>query len=152
MPRFEHTDTLPPPPAMVFRFLTQPANLVRLAPPEWQMHTVEGPEVLTAGASFTLSARRRGLVQTMTHQVTLLEPDRRIVLVQTRGPFRRWEQTQELEALPDGGTLLHETIEWEKPGGILGLFATVAVIEGELHELYAWRRTQLPVLLAEADV
>jgi ligand-binding SRPBCC domain-containing protein len=147
MPHFEHADILSASPTAVFRFLMRLANLVRLAPPEWQMQRVDGPDMLTAGASFTLRARRRGLTQTMTYEVTEIEPERRLVLVQTRGPFRQWRQTQELEPLPNGGTLLRERIEWERPGGILGLFATDAVIEKELQELYAWRGGQLPALL-----
>jgi ligand-binding SRPBCC domain-containing protein len=148
MPHFQHTDILSASPAVVFRFLTRLANLVRLAPPEWQMQRVEGPDVLAVGASFTLRARRRGMTQTMTYEVAETEPERRILLVQTRGPFRQWRQTQELEPLPDGGTSLHESIEWEGPGGILGLLATNAVIEAELQGLYAWRSAELPALLS----
>jgi ligand-binding SRPBCC domain-containing protein len=152
MPRFDHAVTLPHAPARVFRFLTRPANLVRLAPPEWQMQLVDGPDVFAAGSCFTLRARRRGLTQTLTYTVESLEPQRRIVLVQSRGPFRAWRQVQELEATAEDGTQLREALAWQKPGGVLGLVATEAVIETELRELYAWRGAQLPALLAEAGV
>jgi len=68
---------------------------------------------------------------------------------QRRGPFRRWKQTFTFVATAVGGTCLDERIDWEKPGGILGLFVTAAMIEAELQALHAHRQQLLPRLLQD---
>ena len=49
MPVFESRISLPGPSERVFDFLTRPANLQKISPPEIQMALVQAPEVHTPG-------------------------------------------------------------------------------------------------------
>lgn len=151
MPLWTCTDVLPQPVAVVFAFLQRPANRVRLAPPHWSLQLVSGPDRLGHGSRMVLRGRRHGISHTTELEVTAFEQDRWMEAEQRRGPFRRWKQTFTFEAAPEGGTRLTEQIDWEKPGGMLGLLVSIAMIEDELRELEAHRRPLLVRLLAEEE-
>ena len=79
MPHFEATTTVRRPLTEVFDFLSRPANLIELTPPEFNVRLVEGPERLHLGARVVLHARRWGFTQPLVSEVTAFEPDRLIV-------------------------------------------------------------------------
>jgi ligand-binding SRPBCC domain-containing protein len=134
---------------VVFAFLQRPANRVRLAPPHWCLQLLNGPERIELGSRLVFRGRRKGISQTSEMEVTGFEQDRRMEEEQRRGPFRRWKQTFTFEPTPEGGTQLKEEIDWEGPGGMLGLLLTSAVVEHELDELRAYRQPLLLRLLQE---
>lgn len=111
---------------------------------------VSGPDCLTLGSRLVLRGRRKGVSQTSELEVTAWESDRLMQTVQRRGPFRRWRQIFLFDQAPEGGTLLEEQIDWEGPGGMLGLLWSTAVIEQEFRDLQAHRQSLLLRLLAEA--
>jgi ligand-binding SRPBCC domain-containing protein len=123
---------------VVFAFFRRPANVVAVAPPGLVVRLVEGPDEVTAGAQFTVEVRRWGLTQRMVTAVTALEEPARIVEEQRQGPFRRWRLERVLTETA-GHTELVETIDFEPPGGLLGLAVTPAVVERELAHAYAER-------------
>ncbi len=147
MPCFESTLSLAAPPVTVFARLRRPAVLLQLAPPELHLKLESGPDELALGARLVLRGRRWGVAQRVVSEVTALEPDTLLVLEQRQGPFRRWTHTQRLEALAEGGTRLSERVEYEPPGGLLGLTVTAAFLERELTNLFAFRRQKLAELL-----
>jgi ligand-binding SRPBCC domain-containing protein len=147
MPCFESTVSLPAPPASVFTALCRPVVLVQLAPPEMHLMLESGPDELALGARLVLRGRRWGVAQRVVSEVTAFEPDTLLVLGQRQGPFRRWTHTQRLEALGEGGTRLSERVDYEPPGGLLGLTVTAAFLERELTTLFAFRRQKLVELL-----
>jgi ligand-binding SRPBCC domain-containing protein len=62
--------------------------------------------------------------------------------MQRSGPFARWIQTS--VCVPDeAGVVLQDTIDFEPPGGLLGLLVTAASIEETLTQSFAWRDRQL---------
>lgn len=149
MPLWTCTDVLTQQVAVVFAFLQRPANRIRLLPPDWGLQLVSGPECLTLGSRLVLRSRRKGISQTSELEVTAFEQDRLLRQEQRRGPFRRWQQTFTFDPTQEGGTKLEEQIDWEGPGGVLGLLLTAAAIEKELCELHAHRQPLLLRLLAE---
>jgi ligand-binding SRPBCC domain-containing protein len=150
MPLWTSTEVLPQPVPVVFAFLRSPANRTKLAPLSWSLQLVSGPELLERGSRMVLRGRRKGISQTSELEVTAFEQDCLLEEEQRRGPFRRWKQSFTFEAAPEGGTRLTEWIDWEKPGGMLGLLVSEAMIEEELRELETHRRSVLGRLLADA--
>lgn len=146
MPHFEATTSLRGPVADVFDFLSRPANLTELTPPEFNVRLVEGPDRLQLGARVVLHARRWGFTQRLVSEVTAFEPDRLIVEEQREGPFPKWVHTHLLEAVPDG-TRMVDRIEFEPPGGMLGFLLTAESITSELQDLFAYREHRLQELL-----
>ena len=148
MARFETEQRLSFPVGRVFGLLLRPATRVALAPPHLHLRLIEAPEVLVAGARVVVQARRWGLSRRLASEVTTLEPETLIVEEQRDGPFRVWKHTQRFEALPDGGTRLRDAIDYEPPGGLLGLTLTAGAVERELAGAFAHRNRKLTELLA----
>ncbi len=149
MPIFESSVCLARPVEEVFEFFSRPENLGRVSPPEMQMR-VEGPELLNLGARLTLTGRRWGVTQRVVSEITVFEPGARLADEQREGPFRRWVHAHEFEAVP-GGTRVTERVEFEPPGGVLGLVMTAAVVERELRDVFAYRSRQLLELFGEVE-
>jgi ligand-binding SRPBCC domain-containing protein len=78
--------------------------------------------------------------------VTVWEPQSRFVDEQREGPFRKWIHTHRFEALPDGGTRVTDTIDYETPGGMLGFIVTVKAVERDLRWIFEYRRQKLAAL------
>src|SRR5690242_11947780 len=128
MPRLVFQQNFRRPAAEVFAFFRRPASRLRLAPPELGLQLVEAPEQLELGSRITLRGRRAGVTQHLVSAVTQFEPGRSFVEEQQQGPFRRWVHSYCFEAQEDGGTLVTEEIDFEPPGGVLGLLHTAAKI------------------------
>jgi ligand-binding SRPBCC domain-containing protein len=138
MPVFERSTLVPRSPAEVFDFLARPANLIAVTPPDLNMRLVEGPERLSLGAQVVLQTRRWGFAQRIVSKITAFEPDHLMTDEQIEGPFKKWAHSHVLEEAP-GGTRMTDRVEFEAPGGMLGLVFTQDAIEGELEELFEYR-------------
>ncbi len=132
----------------VFAFFITPANLVKVSPPELHMKLTEGPERLTLGSRVTLDGRRWGIPQRIVSEVIAFQPGVTFTDAQIKGPFRKWVHTHTFAIVP-GGTEVRDRIEYEPPGGMLGLVATVARIEADLKWVFAFRQQELARLLGE---
>jgi ligand-binding SRPBCC domain-containing protein len=149
MPLFESVQVFSRPAAEVFDFVCQPANLVRVSPPELHMIIIEGPARIALGSRLVVQARRWGIAQRMVSEVTAYEPNVSFADTQVQGPFKRWVHTHILEEV-DGGTRVRDRIDYEPPGGLLGLVMTAAMIERELRWVFDHRRKALEKLLGKS--
>jgi uncharacterized protein YndB with AHSA1/START domain len=115
MVRVEHSLVIERPPAEVFAYTTDPANL-----PEWQSGALEarsdGP--VQEGARLTEVRKFLGRRMESEGEVTAFEPDRRFALKVVSGPVPySFEQTLEPT---NGGTRVRVVLEGE-PGGFFKL-------------------------------
>lgn len=143
MPVYEVTQRCAVALEALFAYFRRPANLVALAPPSLHLTLVAGPEVLEAGSRWTVTTRRFGLTARITTEVVDLVEPLRLVEEQREGPFRRWRLERTFVALRPTETEVHERIEYEPPGGLLGLTLTAQRIEADLTEAYRWRQERL---------
>jgi ligand-binding SRPBCC domain-containing protein len=148
MARFERTTRFARPVAEVFDFFAQPANLVRVSPPELHMQLVEGPERLALGSRLVLKGRRWGIPQRIVSEVTAFEPGVSFVDEQREGPFGKWAHTHRFAA-DDDGTCVQDQIEFEPPGGLLGFVITEGWIRSDLEWVFGYREKKLRELLGE---
>jgi ligand-binding SRPBCC domain-containing protein len=146
MPRFQHSMTLSCPMSEVFDFLCQPANLVEVTPPDFNMRLVEGPEQLSLGARVVVQGRRWGFAQRIVTQIIALEPNHLLVDEQVEGIFKKFVHTHRLEEVP-GGTRMDDEIEFEAPGGMLGFLLTADTIQAELEDMFVYRTQRIRDLL-----
>src|SRR5947209_7665113 len=100
MPRFQHSITLSCPIADVFEFLCQPANLVEVTPPDFNMRLVEGPDRLALNSRIVLQGRRWGFAQRIVSKVVAFEPNRLLVDEQVEGIFKKFVHSHRLEEIP----------------------------------------------------
>jgi ligand-binding SRPBCC domain-containing protein len=132
----------------VFAFFIQPANLIVLTPPQLHMRLVDGPERIVQGARLTFKGRRWGISHRAVSEITRLETDKLFVDSQIEGPFRKWVHTHAFESAPPG-TRVRDTIDFEPPGGILGLVITARFVEKDLSWVFAYRAKKLRELLGD---
>ena len=147
MPVLEFAETYPCAPARLFALLRRPAVLVSLAPPEFGLALIDGPDVLDAGSRYTVEARRWGLSVKIVTALVECVADESLIEEQQRGPLRRWRLERRLRVV-EGGTELAERIEFDPPGGMLGLTLTAARVEADVRAGHAWRRERLLALVA----
>jgi ligand-binding SRPBCC domain-containing protein len=147
MPVFVVTQRFPVERERLFGFFLRPANLVAVAPPGLNLTLIDGPEVLRAGARWTVTTRRFGLSARIVSEVVELAEPERFVEEQREGPFRRWRLERVFSAVGEAEAEVCERIDYEPPGGLLGLTFTMKAIEAELAEAYRWRQERLAVIL-----
>jgi ribosome-associated toxin RatA of RatAB toxin-antitoxin module len=87
--------------------------------------------------------------QTMTLAIVALEPDCLIADEQVSGPFRRLHQERRLEPTA-AGVRLHVHIDFEPPGGIVGLLLTPHRIQEYLAEMHEYSVRAMRTLLTPA--
>ncbi len=138
MPVFTNQVLLACSPEEVFEFLRVPGHRLELAPPEMPWELIAGPELLELGSRSTWKTRRFGVSQTMILEVTACSPPNRMVEEQRQGPFRRWQHELRLSSYEEGA-LLEDVIDFEPPGGMLGVLLTQTKIEEMLAHSFAWR-------------
>lgn len=146
MPLFEAVQDFPKPLAEAFDFFRRPANLVRVTPPELHMQLVEGPELVELGSRVTLRGRRWGVPQRVVSEISAFELNVRFMDEQVEGPFRRWTHQHSFESHGEG-TRVTDRIEFEPPGGVLGLLVTAAFVERDLKWIFEYRNKTLKELL-----
>jgi ligand-binding SRPBCC domain-containing protein len=149
MSAFENTQVIPRPIEEVFAFFRAPANLIAISPPELHVRLVEGPELIALGSRVVLKGRRWGIPQRMVSEITAFEAPVTFTDTQIEGPLRKWVHTHRFESVAEG-TRLSDRIEFEPPGGMLGLVVTAARIERDLKWIFEYRTQKLIELFGGA--
>jgi ligand-binding SRPBCC domain-containing protein len=148
MAQFETVQSFPKSVGEVFEFISQPAHLIQVSPPELHMRVVEGPVRVQLGSRIVIQGRRWGIPQRMVSEITAYEPNVMFADTQREGPFKRWVHSHHFEAVP-GGTRVTDRVDYEPPGGLLGLVMTARMIEHELRWVFDYRRQELAKLLGK---
>lgn len=138
MPEFESSVDLPCTAAQLFDFLIRPANLPKVSPKELQIQLIEAPAVIELGSRITVVGRRWGIAQQMTTEVVAFETEHLLTDEQRTGPFRSFRHTRIIDPLGESVRLM-ERIEFEPPGGLVGLFLSASRIREGLAELAGYR-------------
>ncbi len=136
---FEARVELRVPAAEAFAWHERPGALARLTPP-WERVRVEAQTGgVHDGAEVRLRARVgpfwvRWVVRHCDYQAGRLFRD-----VAQSSPFASWDHQHEFTALPTGGSVLCDRIEYALPGGALGRWAGGAFTRGKLGAMFAYR-------------
>jgi ligand-binding SRPBCC domain-containing protein len=133
----------------LFDFLSRPANLPKISPPDWQLQLLEGPEVCRLGSRIVLQTRRGGMPQRIVSEITAFEPQALLVDEMREGPFRKLIQSRALQANGES-VAMTDRIEFEPPRGLLGLVLTAQRIEKDLAALHEYRKQRFQELLEPA--
>ena len=142
----DYEQWLPCSPAELFAFFSDPANLARLSPPfvGFRLLATSMP-ALAAGTRLDYRLSLHGIPIRWQSAITLWEPPRRFVDVQTRGPYRTWEHTHDFE--PSGnGTLVRDRVRYAIPFGALGELVAGRWVARDVAAIFAFRRVRLAEL------
>ncbi|HEY0976371.1 MAG TPA: SRPBCC family protein [Flavobacteriales bacterium] len=126
-------------------FFSSPGNLARITPPDMGF-VIRAPfssAPLHAGQRirYTVSPLLR-IPLTWVTLITEVDEPHRFVDTQERGPYRRWWH-QHTFTPQDGGTLMHDRVEYELPFGPLGDLAHRLLVKRRLQRIFAYRKSTL---------
>lgn len=124
----------------VFKFFSDARNLEKLTPPWLNFKIVEIPEQLTAGALIRYRLKLRGLPIHWTTRIEEWSPNDRFVDIQIAGPYALWHHTHEFEDLPDGGTLIRDTVRYRVPFGPVGEPVRRLLVAPDTRKIFDYRR------------
>lgn len=138
--QMRQTTTVAAPVHQVFAFFSRPENLGLMTPRGLAVETrTPGPLALETGRQIEYEVKIGPLRVGWTAEFELLEPGRRFVDVQLRGPFAAWWHEHRLSPREEGGTQIDDTIYYRPPLGPLGRAADPLLIRPRLRELFEYR-------------
>ncbi len=135
---------LPDPPADVFPFFADAANLEAITPP-WLGFRIVSPRPVEMRAG-TLIEYRLKLHRLPIAWLTRIEewvPGERFVDAQLNGPYKLWHHTHEFSSDGAGGTLMRDTVRYALPLGPLGEIAHRLVVARDLAAIFDFRAQAL---------
>jgi ligand-binding SRPBCC domain-containing protein len=147
MPVFESRTELACAPETLFDFITRPANMKAIAPSDVDLVFVEAPEVIALGSKLVFKVQGFGVVQQLEHEIVEFTQLRSFREKMIKGPLPLWQHDYILETDSNGVTLLNR-IEFEPPGGLLGMIVTPQRMLDQLESGYAHRSEALKKALS----
>lgn len=139
MPVFEHRTPLKAAPQDVFDFILRPANLQAIAPPESNFVYVDPAPVIELGTRLVCKVQAYGMVQQMTYEIVEIDAPRRYREELVEGPLQKWQHDYIVEADDNGEAVLVNHIDFEPPGGMMGLIVTADRILDALEDGFYYR-------------
>ncbi len=137
MPVATHRLELPIAAEVAFAQWRQAASRILWTPPEFRLEQTDGPAEASLGVRWKWKMRRWGMTQHLETAVTacaLADYEE----TQLCGPLPRWVHHIRFESnTPDA--VLVEQIDFEAPGGMLGLWLTAGKITQEIQAGWAYR-------------
>ena len=133
MQQFQAEVQLPRARSEVFDYIRRPANIVNLLAASASNLEYKVPEVLAIGSNLEFWISTYGMRIELVYEVINFTEDERITLTQLRGPFRHW--THEFGFSDEGPqqALMTERVQFEGPGGFLGMMVTNKAIMEQLQ-------------------
>jgi ligand-binding SRPBCC domain-containing protein len=146
--RLAASQFLPYPREQIFEFFSDAMNLQTLTP-AWLRFTIltPWPIHIAPGALIDYRLRVRGVPIRWQSSISVWEPPFRFVDEETRGPYKRWHHEHVFEEV-DGGTLCHDTVDYEVYGG--GLVDSLFV-RPDLLKIFAFRQQKLIELFPRTE-
>ena len=131
---------LPPPPADLFPFFADAANLEALTP-SWLNFKIVTPTPIPMreGTLIDYHLRVRGVPLRWRTRINVWQPPQRFVDEQIRGPYRRWVHLHGFREVP-GGVEVSDRVEYALPFGPLGDLVHALVVRRQLNAIFAFRR------------
>ncbi len=131
---------LPLPPAQLFPFFAEAANLDAITPPwlHFQILT-PNPILMREGALIDYRLRLRGIPIRWRTRISVWQPPHRVVDEQLRGPYRQWIHEHTFEPR-DGGTLARDEVRYAVP---LDLLMHRWFVRPDLERIFDFRAATL---------
>jgi ligand-binding SRPBCC domain-containing protein len=132
---------LPGPPAEVFAFFADAANLEAITPPWLRFRIVTPrPIEMRVGTLIEYPLALHRLPIAWLTRIEEWEPGVRFVDVQLHGPYKLWHHTHEFEPAGPDATLMRDTVRYALPLGPLGEGARRAFVARDLEAIFDHRR------------
>ena len=135
----------------LFDFLIQPTNIKSISPPEMGLKFLEAPDRYSHECEVMFAVQTMGHIQEITHRITHFESPNLFVEELIVGPLKLWVHSHHFTVLESGATLVKDVIEFQPPGGLIGLMMTESRILDSLEDGFYYRHQQLEKLFPIDD-
>lgn len=152
MPQHQTELSLDVPVRSAWDFLTTTANIPKIALPEIQLVIEEAPSHLEQGSRIRFCIEVMGAIIHATHEIVEFVPYERYVEEQVEGSFASWRHEHEFLTGDGGRTIVRDTIDFERPGGLVGLLMTENRVRKQLDEGFEHRAFRLQQLLGSGEL
>ena len=145
--RLERVQVVRRPLREVFAFFSRAENLERITPPWLSFGLLTpGPIEMRSGTTIEYRLRLHGIPLSWVSMIELWEEEQRFVDRQLRGPYRLWRHHHEFTGI-DGGTRVHDRIEYALPLGHVGRVLGMPLVRRDLARIFDYRRAAVAGLL-----
>lgn len=135
----------------LFDFLSRPENVLKVSDPGLGITFTSAPEVVEEGSRLDFQVVTFGQIVKSTHQIMKLDRPRLIIEQQVAGPMKQWIHRHEYEPSA-GGVLKRDTINFELPGGLLGLLLSEAKVRDHVEDGFYYREQRLKELIRQGQL
>lgn len=145
--RLERVQVVSRPLREVFAFFSRAENLERITPP-WLRFALLTPEPIEMRSGTTIEYRLRlhGVPLRWVSLIELWDEEQRFVDRQLRGPYRLWRHQHEFAEV-DGGTRVHDRVDYALPLGRVGRIAGTPIVRRDLARIFDYRQAAIAELL-----
>ena len=134
------------PPARLFAFHQDVANLGRISPPVPRFTPISAPSPTRAGDLQEFTLGLGPLKVRWAARVTRFDEGRLLEDVQERGPFRQWRHQHRVSPAAEGSRLTDVVVFRALPTRA-GAFAEWLLLAPGIHAMFAWRHWKTRQLL-----
>lgn len=145
MPSLESTVDVNVPVSRLFEYYTDPANVVRMAPPNLELQLIEARTPLEKGSRIIYRTRPRFLPVQFTWILRIedFEPLERFTDVGEQAPLSGWRHTHRFSSLGADRSRVTDSVSWREGRGLRRIFPPQSLILEELRATFVWRESIL---------
>jgi len=134
----------------VFNFFSKPENLSLITPPRLKFDILTpSPIIMKEGQlidysltiMYCIKLRWRTLITDYNKPYQFIDQ-------QIKGPYSLWHHTHEFEE-KDGGTLIHDSVTYAVPFGVIGQLLHAAYIKHDIKNIFKYRHKILDAIFLE---
>ncbi len=143
----ERTQVVPLPRSRVFAFFADARNLESITPDFLRFRILPPvPAAIDVGTRIDYRLSLFGVPFRWRTRIAAWQPGLRFVDVQERGPYALWHHTHTFADV-EGGTQVHDRVEYRLPLGPLGEVAHPLLVRQTLERIFDHRRDRVAALL-----
>ena len=133
----------PKPVDEVWPFFADAFNLEAITPPYLRFEILTpGPIEMGVGARIDYRLKLHGVPIKWKTEITAWEPPHRFVDEQIKGPYKLWRHEHRFVE-KDNGTFATDRVAYRLPGGPLAWLANAAIVQRDVHGIFAFRQQRL---------
>jgi ligand-binding SRPBCC domain-containing protein len=141
----------PKPVDEVWPFFSDAFNLEEITPPYLRFEILTPkPIEMGVGALIDYRLRLHGVPIKWKTEIAAWEPPHRFIDDQIKGPYKLWRHEHRFIE-KDGGTLATDRVEYQLPGGPLAVLANAAIVQRDVHGIFAFRQVRLAERFGSAE-
>lgn len=123
-----------------FEFFSKTENLELITPQHLNFKVShQSSSSIEEGTHIQYRLKLHGIPFKWTSLIKSWEPNHSFIDIQIKGPYHTWHHTHRFESL-DGGTLIHDEVQYRCPFSFLGRIMNLLWIRKEIESIFSYRK------------